>query len=72
MILYGEDGIMLANWNFETIFSYRKKAIDCCCVDDLVMFFASKDGKIFVYDILEKVVSQIFDLSVCEEETRRK
>lgn len=56
---------MLANWNFETIFCYRKKAIDCCCVDDLAMFFVSKDGKIFVYDIIEKSVSQIFDLSVC-------
>ena len=63
---------MLTNWNFEEIFVYGKRAIDCCYVDDLVVFFASRDGRIYVYDIVEKVLSQIFDLGVCEEEVKRK
>ncbi len=42
----------MTNWNFELIFNYKKRAVDYCYVDDLVVFFACKEGKIYSYDIV--------------------
>ena len=36
------------------------------------MVFASKDGKVFVYEMVERTLGQVFDLSGCEEEVRKR
>jgi hypothetical protein len=59
------------NWNFEQIFAYKKCPIECCFVEDLVIVFASRDGRVFVYEMVEKTLGQVFDLSGCEEEFRQ-
>lgn len=50
------------NWNFETIYKFTKRSVDCCYVDDLAIFIGCKEGKIYVYDIVAQVLTLIFDL----------
>jgi len=72
VILYGEDGFVILNWNFEEIFCYSKRAIDCCFVDEFLVFIATKDGKVYVYEIVTKNLIHIADLSILEEEIKNK
>lgn len=72
VILFGEDGLLILNWNFEEIFSYSKRAIDSCYVDEFLVFITSKDGRIYVYDLAARNMTRIADLSLIEEEIRKK
>ncbi len=51
---------------------FKKRAVDCCCIDDSVVFIGCKDGRIYVYDLVWRILVQVFDLMSCEEEIKRK
>ncbi len=58
----------MLNWNFEEIFFLKKRTVDSCFVDDLLVFIACKDGRIYVYDIVARTLNKIFDLFFYEED----
>ena len=55
------------NWNYETIFKFTKRSVDCCFVDELIIFIGCKEGRIYTYDMVSRNLTAIYDLIECEE-----
>ena len=54
----------MLNWNNEVVYEYGKRAIDCCFIDEMICFIGSKDGKIYIFDMVGQEMTLIFDLGI--------